>query len=94
MPSTHTATKPDRLEARISAELKALLVRAAELNGQSLTDFVVGAAAAAARGVVRDSEQIAFSERDQMALAHAIVNPPTANAALQAAADRYRSRQH
>jgi uncharacterized protein (DUF1778 family) len=38
-----------RLEARTTPETLALLKRAAEIEGRSLTDFVVAAASAAAR---------------------------------------------
>jgi uncharacterized protein (DUF1778 family) len=40
MPS---ATSTAQLEARISTDLHAMLKRAAEMHGRSLTDFVVSA---------------------------------------------------
>ena len=43
-----------RLEARLPASVYALLKRAAELQGRSLTDFVVSAAQNAAQRVVED----------------------------------------
>jgi uncharacterized protein (DUF1778 family) len=43
----------ERLEARVSAEQKALMERAAALEGRSLTDFVVGSAQAAAAATIR-----------------------------------------
>lgn len=47
-----------RLEARIAPEVHALLKRAAELQGRTLTDFVVNAAQEAARRAIADSEVI------------------------------------
>lgn len=50
-----------RLEARIAPELHATLKRAAEIEGRSLTDFVVSAASAAARRTLEDAETIRLS---------------------------------
>ena len=88
--STGNTTKSERLEARLPAEVKAILLRAAALEGRSLTDFVVGAAAEAARRVIRESEVLAWSERDQLAFADALLNPTPACPALVDAARRYR----
>lgn len=48
-----TEPRRERLEARISPEQKALLERAAALEGRSLTDFVVASAQAAAHETIR-----------------------------------------
>ena len=83
-------SKTDRLEARIPGELKALLVRAASLQGRSLTDFVIASASDAARRTIRESEVLEWSERDQVAFAEALLNPPAPNPALASAARRNR----
>ena len=44
-----TATATARLEARISTDLHAMLKRAAELQGRTMTDFVVSAVQDAAQ---------------------------------------------
>jgi uncharacterized protein (DUF1778 family) len=90
MRTTRANAKTDRLEARIPGDLKATLVRAASLRGQSLSDFVVASAADAARRIIRESEVVEFSERDQVAFAEALLEPPEANPALREAARRYR----
>lgn len=90
MSTANTKARTDRLEARIPAELKALLTRAASLQGRSLTDFVVASASEAARRVIRESEVLALSERDQAAFAEALLNPPAANEELRKAARRFR----
>lgn len=90
MSTANTDAKIDRLEARIPAELKALLVRAATIEGRSLTDFVVSSASAEARRIIREAEHLELSARDQLAFAESLTNPPSANEALRAAARRYR----
>lgn len=46
--------KYERLEARISPEQKRLFQRAAELQGRTLTDFVVASVNDAAQRVIED----------------------------------------
>ncbi len=82
----------ERLEARIPAPLKRIFMRASNLEGQTLTDFVLQAAAEAARRVIREHEILDLSQRDQIAFAEAILNPPAPNPALKMAARRYRRR--
>jgi uncharacterized protein (DUF1778 family) len=90
MPTPATKSKTERLEARIPGDAKAILTKAAALQGRSLTDFVVGSALDAARRVIRESEILELSERDQTAFAEALLSPPRAARALRAAARRYR----
>jgi hypothetical protein len=52
--------KTSRLEARISAEEKELLKRAADLQGCSLTEFVVRSAQEAARKAVKEYQMMAL----------------------------------
>jgi uncharacterized protein (DUF1778 family) len=84
-------TRNERLEARLTPSQKVLLVRAAALRGQSLTDFVVNAASEKALDVVREDELLTLSRRDQVALAEHLRNPPTANARLKKAVADYRA---
>lgn len=81
--------RTDRLEARIPGDLKAIMVRAAALQGQTLTDFVVASASETARRVIRESEVLQLSERDQIAFAQALLNPPEPTERMKAAARRY-----
>ena len=78
-----------RLEARLPASVYALLKRAAELQGRSLTDFVVSAAQNAAQRVVEDDSIIRLSVEDQARFAQALLNPPAPNAALKRALQRH-----
>jgi uncharacterized protein (DUF1778 family) len=65
-----------RLEARIATDALAVVRRAAEIQGRSLSDFVVTAAAEAARRVIEDAQIIRLSVEDQRILADAVLHPP------------------
>ena len=78
-----------RLEARLPASVYALLKRAAELKGRSITDFVVAAAQDAAQRVIEEDGIIRLSAEDQARFAQALLNPPAPNAALKRAMRRH-----
>ena len=80
--------KRERLEARLSPEQKALLQQAADLQGRSLTDFVLSSAQAAAEETIR-ANQIVLTARDSTAFVEALLNPPAPNERLRAAARHY-----
>ena len=52
-----------RLEARISTDLHAMLKRAAELQGRTMTDFVVAAVQDATQRAIEQAEVIRLSLR-------------------------------
>ncbi len=79
-----------RLEARLPVEVMARLKRAAEIQGRTLTDFVVAAADEAAGRTIEQTEIIRLSLEDQRQIAEAILNPPQPVPALRRAAKRYR----
>jgi len=79
-----------RLEARLPIDVHALLKRAAEIEGRTLTDFVVAAASAAARKTIEDAEIIKLSVEDQQRFAEAIINPPPLAPAMKRAIQRHR----
>ena len=56
----HTAATA-RLEARISPELHSMLKRAAELQGRTLTDFVVSAVQDAAQRAIANTACVSCS---------------------------------
>jgi len=84
-----TQTKA-RLEARLPSEVHALLKRAAEIEGRTLTDFVVSAAREAACRTIERTEIIRLSVEDQRQVAEALLNPPEPAAALKKAFQRRR----
>lgn len=80
-----------RIEARIAPEALAIVKRAAELQGRSVSDFVVAAAQDAAHRMIEETQIIRLSVDDQRAFADAILNPPPPNDALRRAAAAYRN---
>jgi len=79
-----------RLEARLPRPVLARLKRAAEIQGRTVTDFVVAAADEAACRTIEQTEIIRLSLEDQRRIAQAILRPPAPTAALKKAARRYR----
>ena len=65
-----------RLEARLPHDVMARLKRAAEIQGRTLTDFVVAAADEAACRAIQETEIIRLSIEGQRQIAAAILDPP------------------
>jgi uncharacterized protein (DUF1778 family) len=87
------ATNPKsvaRLEARVDPEIKALWQKAADLEGRTLTDFVIASVQAAACKVIEQHQILKLSVEDSEAFVNALLNPPKPNDALKAAAQRYK----
>ena len=81
--------KRSRLEARISTEEKELFKRAADLQGCSLTEFVVRSAQEAARKAIREHQMMSLTASDTEAFVKALLKPPAPNKKLKRAAERY-----
>jgi uncharacterized protein (DUF1778 family) len=95
MPSPTFAKKSspertERLEARISAAQKALFLRAAELQGRTLTDFVIASAHDAAVRTIEDMQSIRLTAQESRAFVDSILNPREPSARLKAAAQGYK----
>lgn len=90
-PARRAPVRPERLEARITPEQKALLQRAAALEGRSVTAFVVQSAAAAAEETIRRHETMMLTPQDSELFVRALLNPPEPNEHLRAAARRHRA---
>lgn len=84
-------TRSARIEARIAPDSLAIIKRAAEIQGRSVSDFVVTAAQEAAARTIEEAQIIRLSVEDQRAFAEAILNPPAPVPALLRAAEVYRS---
>ena len=78
-----------RLEARVNPEIKALWQKAADLQGVTLTDFVVASVQAAACKVIEQQKTLKLSTEDAEAFVEAILNPPKSSDALREATSRY-----
>lgn len=79
-----------RLEARLPNAVLARLKRAAEIQGRTLTDFVVAAADEAACRAIEQTEIIRVSVEDERLIAKAILHPPAPTPALKRAFQRRR----
>lgn len=90
-----TAKRPakpatERLEARVPAPIKALIGRAASLEGVTLTDFVIATLQRSAAEVVREHEVLKLSAKDSAAFAKVMLAPPKPNRKLSQAFTRHR----
>lgn len=83
--SSSTSTTTARLEARISTDLHTLLKRAAEIQGRTMTDFVVSAVQDAAQRAIEQAEVIRLTLADQECFAKALMAPPEPAPALERA---------
>lgn len=88
MPPSNTRTA--RIEARIAPDALAAVKRAAEIEGRSVSDFVVAAAQAAANRTIEAVQIIRLSVEDQRAFAEAMLDPPPPTPALRRAAAAHR----
>ena len=79
-----------RIEARIAPDALAVVRRAAEIQGRSVSDFVVAAAQEAASRTIAETEIIRLSVEDQRRIAEAILNPPDPTPAMRRAFQRRR----
>ncbi len=80
-----TKTKISRLEARLPSAVYELLKQAAEMQGRSLSDFVVNSAREAAEQAIARGNEIRLSQADQIRFAEAILSPPPIAPALRKA---------
>jgi uncharacterized protein (DUF1778 family) len=84
--------KPERLEARISREQKELFQRAADIQGRTLTDFVISSVQEAALRAIQEHEMMILSVRDRELFVEALLNPPNPSEKLRTAAQRYKQK--
>jgi uncharacterized protein (DUF1778 family) len=66
--------------------------KAADLEGRTLTDFVVGSAQAAAYQVIERHQSLTLALEDSAAFVDALLHPPDTNDALKLAASRYKEK--
>ncbi len=74
--STAETTRTARVEARIAPDALAVVRRAAELQGRSVSDFLVAAALKDAQRTIEDAQIIRLSVEDQQRFADLLLNPP------------------
>lgn len=84
------STRSDRIEARITPEALATVRRAAQMQGRSLSDFVVQAAEQAALRIIEDVQIVRLSASDQIKFVESLLNEEAEPApALQRAAQHH-----
>ena len=86
--------KKERIEARISGDMKDLIRAAAKQESLSLSDFVISSALSAARDVLRANSILELSTRDQVLFAETLVTPQAPTNALREAAERFVQRKN
>jgi uncharacterized protein (DUF1778 family) len=89
-PMDRNSTRSTRLEARLSPDTLAVVKRAAEIEGRSVSDFVVAAARQAAQRTIAETQVLHLALADQQALAAALGTPPKPAPALRRARAAHR----
>ena len=74
-----------RIDARIPPEALAMVKRAAEIEGRSVSDFVIDAAQQAARKTIEDTHVIRLAAEDQLKFAHMLIDPAPLSPAMERA---------
>jgi uncharacterized protein (DUF1778 family) len=84
-------TRSERLEARITTDQKALIQRAAELEGRSVTDYVVSSVQDAAKRTVEAHDLMVLSAAESRAFVDALLDPPPISDRLRDSVRRHRA---
>jgi uncharacterized protein (DUF1778 family) len=74
-----------RIEARIAPKALAVVKRAAEMQGRSISDFVVAAAQEAAHRMIEEAHVIRLSIEDQQRFVDLLLKPPPLSPAMKRA---------
>ena len=82
---TPDPTRTARVEARIAPDALAVVRRAAEIQGRSLSDFLVAAALKDAHRTIEEAQIVRLSVEDQRRFAEALLNPPPLAPAMERA---------
>jgi uncharacterized protein (DUF1778 family) len=82
--------KTYRFDARINETQKLLIQRAADLEGRTMTDFVLDSAKAAAERAIEKHDMLILTARETEAFADAILNAADPGPVLRRAARDYR----
>jgi uncharacterized protein (DUF1778 family) len=78
-----------RIEARIAPETLAAVRRAAEIQGRSVSDFVVDAARRAAEETIREAQIIRLTLADQDKVAEVLARQPAKSPGLERAREAH-----
>jgi uncharacterized protein (DUF1778 family) len=84
-------SKTLRFDARLSQEQKVLIQRAADLEGRTMTDFVLHSAQSAAERAIQERAILTLSARETEAFVDALLHPVEPGRVLRAAARPYKN---
>ncbi len=84
-------TKMYRFDARLNHDQKLLIQRAADLEGRTVTDFVLHSAEAAAARTLQERAMLILTARETEAFVSAILNPPEPGPVLREAVRHYKN---
>lgn len=83
--ATIETTRTARVEARIAPDALAVVRRAAELQGRSVSDFLVAAALKDAQQTIENAQIIRLGVEDQQRFAALLIDPPPLAPAMKRA---------
>ena len=89
---TAPKSKSYRFDARLNEQQKLLIQRAADLEGRSMTDFVLHSAEIAAERTLERRATLVMTARETKAFVDALLNPPDPGRVLRRAARDYRQK--
>ncbi len=81
--------KAYRFDARLNEEQKTLIQRAADLEGRSMTDFVIQSAEMAAERTIEARSILVLTAKESEAFVELLLNPPEPGPVLRAAFHDY-----
>jgi uncharacterized protein (DUF1778 family) len=82
---SQNSNRTARVEAWISPDALAVVERAAEIQGRSVSEFIVDAAQQVAQQTIEETAIIRLSVEDQRQIMESLLNPPEPNEALRRA---------
>jgi len=83
-------SKAYRFDARLNEDQKILIQRAADLEGRTMTDFVLHSAETAAERTIQKRSMLMLSARETEAFVNAVLNPAEPGVVLRRAAQQYK----
>jgi uncharacterized protein (DUF1778 family) len=87
-----TKPRPYRFDARLNEDQRTLIQRAADLEGRTMTDFVLQSAQAAAERTIQERAMLILSARGTETFVDAILRPAQPGTVLRSAAREYKRR--
>lgn len=86
---SNTKSKDERLDFRVTAEFKALITRAAEISGTSVSTLLIESARMRAMELLEQHDRIVLGNDAWDKFLQMLENPPVPNAALRKVAKEY-----